>query len=57
MRGGALARANVLHFGRKRYDEELRLVHNADLPEWVGGSGTIFKAGDAERHIRLLLDD
>ena len=57
MRGAALARANVHHFGRVRENESLKLVHGGDLPEWTVAAGTIFQLEDARRHIRRLLED
>ncbi|HTH50866.1 MAG TPA: hypothetical protein VL501_02970 [Pyrinomonadaceae bacterium] len=57
MRGGALARANILHHGRKRHDQELKLVHGPELPEWLDTSDTTFMLDNAERHLRVFLED
>ena len=57
MRGAALARANILHFGRKRNDASLRLVAGTDLPEWITDDGSIFRVEEVHRHISLLLMD
>lgn len=57
MRGQALARANILHFGRKRHDEELKLIRGEGLPEWVDVSGNVFRLENAERHVRLVHAD
>lgn len=57
MREAAFARANVIHFGRSRENESLKLVRGSDLPEWLLPSGAKFLTGDAGRHIRRLLED
>jgi len=57
MRDAALARANIIHFGRPRNTMSLRLVHGADLPEWVIEEGTVFRIDQVEHHISLLITD
>jgi hypothetical protein len=57
MRGQALARANILHFGRSRQNESLKLVHGDDLPEWLMESGEIFRLEHVGRHIERLFGD
>ena len=57
MREAALARANVLHFGRSRDHESLKLVHGEEFPEWRVPAGTGFLLEDARRHIKRLLED
>src|SRR4051812_20129910 len=57
MREAALARANILHFGRSRDNESLKLVHGADLPEWRTGDGGIFLLEAARSHVLRLLAD
>jgi len=56
MRAGALARANIIHFGRARNNMSLRLVHGGDLPEWVIDEGTFFRLGEVQDHISLLIN-
>jgi hypothetical protein len=57
MRGAALARANILHFGRRRNDASLRLVAGTDLPEWITDDGGVFRVDGVRRHISLLQND
>ena len=57
MREAAFARANVLHFGRSRENENLKLVQGDERPEWLLPSGSKFVIDDARRHIRRLLED
>lgn len=57
MREAALARANILHFGRNRENESLKLVRGEDLPEWLAPSGAKFLLQDARRHIHTLVED
>jgi hypothetical protein len=57
MREAALARANILHFGRSRENVNLKLVHGPELPEWLLPSGESFVLNDARRHLNRLLDD
>ena len=57
MREAALARANILHFGRSRENESLKLVRVTDLPEWVLPSGATFCLEDVRRHVQKLLSD
>jgi hypothetical protein len=57
MREAALARANILHFGRGRDNESLKLVHNSDFPEWILPSGDIFLLENARHHVERLLQD
>ena len=57
MREAALARANILHFGRSRENEGLKLVNGGDLPEWVLSSGGTFVLDDARRHVVRLLTE
>jgi hypothetical protein len=57
MREAALARANILHFGRSRDNESLKLVHAVDLPEWRMAEKGAFLLEDTLRHILLLLED
>jgi len=57
MRGAALARANVLHFGQPRNNAALKLAQGEDLPQWVADGGGAFRLGDAKRHIEMLLRD
>ena len=57
MREAAFARANVLHFGRSRENESLKLVQGTDLPEWLLLSGSKFLLEDARRHVLRLLED
>ncbi|HEV7699636.1 MAG TPA: hypothetical protein VGO43_05365 [Pyrinomonadaceae bacterium] len=56
MRGHALARANISHFGRARDGESLRLVQGDDLPGWLRDEDTVFTADAIRRHINKLLD-
>lgn len=57
MRGATLARANILHFGRRRNDAALRLVEGTDLPEWITDDACVFRVDEVRRHIALLLND
>lgn len=57
MREAALARANVLHFGRSGENDGLKLVQGIVLPEWRTSDGHVFVLEDARRHVRRLLED
>jgi hypothetical protein len=57
MREAALARANILHFGRRRDNENLKLIQTAELPDWTRADGLVFLLADAQRHVRRLLED
>jgi len=57
MREAALARANILHFGRGRDNESIKLVHGADLPEWRTADGELFLLEAVRRHVLRLLAD
>ncbi len=56
MRGGAMAIAQIRHFGIPKAGEELRLVHADDLPEWLTGAGKIVGPDQVRRHIDLFLE-
>jgi len=55
MRGSALARANVLHFGRARDNSSLRLTRGEELPQWITDEGGAFRLTEVEHQIYLLL--
>jgi hypothetical protein len=61
MRLGALAFARISHFGLSEKNEELILKPSEDNTLWftvkLGQPSLQFGAGDAERHIRIFLDD
>ncbi|MBV9243001.1 MAG: hypothetical protein JO314_13435 [Acidobacteria bacterium] len=57
MRQGALAQANILHFGRSRENETLKLIHGDDLPRWILSADSVFHLDDVARHVGLLLAD
>jgi len=49
--------ANILHFGRKRQNECLRLDRGEDLPEWFREDGEIFRLDDTRSHLDRLFAD
>lgn len=56
MRGGALAFAQIRHFGLPRAGTELRLVHSDDLPQWLDDTGSAVDIETVRGHIDLFLD-
>jgi len=56
MRKGALAFAQLTHFGMPRESSELRLVHGEDLPKWLGDSDAVIDSSEIRRHIDVFLD-
>ncbi|MFL6374122.1 MAG: hypothetical protein ACJ73D_05590 [Pyrinomonadaceae bacterium] len=57
MREAALARANILHFGRSRENQNLKLIPGPDLPQWITQDGEIFLLENARQHIQRLITD
>jgi hypothetical protein len=56
MRGGALAIAHIRHFGIAKANEEVRLVHGDDLPQWLDERDQTVGRDTARRHIDLFLE-
>jgi len=60
MRGGALAVAQIRHFGLKRHGADLALLKNGDLPEWHEidreNVARPIRFHDLVRHLTLLID-
>jgi hypothetical protein len=55
MRNGALAVANIVHFGLPKAGAAISLVHGDDLPQWIDGDKKVFEAAELRRHIDVLL--
>lgn len=55
MRGGALAFAQITHFGLPKAGDEFRLVHGSDLPQWLNDSGSAVDIETVRGHIDLFL--
>lgn len=54
MQQGALAFARFLHFGMPKNDAEIRLVHAADLPNWLDAADTVIDTAWLARHFALF---
>jgi hypothetical protein len=62
IRGGGLARANLRHFGRKRFDVELLLARSsAGTPQWLlmqkSGEQILLTENHLRDHISILLSE
>jgi|SRR5215510_1576634 len=62
IRGGGLARANLKHFGRKRYDVELLLSRSSSgTPQWLllqkTGDQILLTENHLRDHISILLTE
>ncbi len=55
MRGGALAFAQITHFGLPKAGDEFRLVHANDLPQWLDDAGSAVDIETVRGHIDLFL--
>ena len=60
MRGGALAVAQIRHFGITRHGADLALLKTSDLPEWHeidrDNVARPVQARDLARHLAILID-
>ncbi|HXG84680.1 MAG TPA: hypothetical protein VNI84_11695 [Pyrinomonadaceae bacterium] len=58
MRGGALARARLSHFGMSRNDEELLLVRDGDVTNWFAvdkeNKRELFDSRNLQRHFAIF---
>jgi hypothetical protein len=57
MRGGALAAAQIRHFGRPKADVELMLVKNGDVPGWRSTTCVAFDSISLRQHFEILLEN
>lgn len=61
MRGGALAVAQIAHFGLSKHNAELFLVQSNTVPNWFAvdknGARRLFNAIDLQRHFQIFTGD
>lgn len=58
MRGGALAVANIAHFGMPKAGARIRLIHHDDeLPRWIDDEQALVDMAAIRGHVNLLLSD
>ncbi len=57
MRGGALAAARIIHFGRPKADIELTLVRKDEFPGWYSPGGGGFDSQNLREHLGILLEN
>lgn len=55
MRNGALAAAQVKHFGLSKSDEELTLQRQRQKPVWIASDGGVFDSESVRQHLAILL--
>lgn len=56
MRKGALAIANISHFGMPKAGTVISLVRGDAFPQWVDSRGEIVDSTEINRHVDVLLD-
>lgn len=59
MRGGALAAANITHFGMAKQNEDIILLRDEDFPNWFAikddGKRTIFNSIHLQKHFEIFV--
>jgi hypothetical protein len=56
MRKGALAVANIAHFGLPKVGASIRLIHHdEDLPRWIDGEQSVINMAVVQRHLDILI--
>ncbi|MFN0140800.1 MAG: hypothetical protein ACKVQW_12040 [Pyrinomonadaceae bacterium] len=56
MRGGALAVANIAHFGMPKAGTRIRLIHHDDeLPRWIDDEQDQIDAASIQQHLDIML--